>query len=681
MIIFLNREIVQVFTLSFELTLARIALLVIQSGLAFTLCLVLWHFYKIYHRHYLKSWAIAFALFAGYMMLLMSYSAFVVNQDVDPIIRTLNELAYIFCGYSFAIMILVGVREAVVSERVSSRLTNQLLLLVALITLCSVLFFISESTMSIWKYAVQVNLRLLFIGSTLLVSGFWLFSMTNRLFVTRSVAAVLLLWGLQMVILALLSSWLGQSDTFSRISIVTRHIETLWVSLLGMGLIVWLQEDERSANQQLTAKTQYLDSHDQLTGALNRDALLHELNLLLSKQPASVLLVMVGLDRFKNVNESVGIKQGDRILREVNRRFEASVLKPSLIARSGGDIFVLVLEDIETEKQRQYCLQHIEHLIEKPFNFDSGLLKLTATLGVAQFPEHAKAAETLLQKANIAFHQAKRLQHRWVQYSQGMEEESARLLSMEKELLQAMSQQQFVLYFQPQFNFREQRIDGFEALVRWQHPEKGLMMPGHFLPQMQQLGLMRDLDLQLLEIAVATLGRWRQQGINQSIAVNMTPIHFEQPGLKGRIQALLEQYQVPTSLLELEITENTAMGDMEQGRNFVAELQQMGIRVSIDDFGTGYSSLGYLRRMPIDKIKIDRSFIMDMAGSDSDMMIVKTMITLAHGLGKRILAEGVEDENQLGLLKRMSCDAVQGYLIAKPLPEADALEFLRTFSP
>ena len=207
------------------------------------------------------------------------------------------------------------------------------------------------------------------------------------------------------------------------------------------------------------------------------------------------------------------------------------------------------------------------------------------------------------------------------------------------------------------------------------------MMPGHFLPQMQQLGLMRDLDLQLLEIAVATLGRWRQQGINQSIAVNMTPIHFEQPGLKGRIQALLEQYQVPTSLLELEITENTAMGDMEQGRNFVAELQQMGIRVSIDDFGTGYSSLGYLRRMPIDKIKIDRSFIMDMAGSDSDMMIVKTMITLAHGLGKRILAEGVEDENQLGLLKRMSCDAVQGYLIAKPLPEADALEFLRTFSP
>ncbi len=677
MIIFLNREIVQGFTLSFELTLARIALLVVQTGLALTLSLILWHFYRIYRRHYLKSWAIAFSMFAAYTLLMMIYSAYVVNQQISAFVRTINEICYIFFGYGFAIWILVGVREAVASERVSSRLTNQLLGLVSVITLCSVLFFVPEQTMSMWKYALQVNLRLLFIGSTLLVSGFWLFSMNNKLIITRSVAAVLLLWGGQTIILAGLSSWLGQAEMLTPITIVIKHIEVLWLALLGMGLIIWLQEDERSANQQLTAKTQYLDTHDQLTGALNRDALLQELNLLLSQQPNSVLLVMVGLDRFKNVNESVGIKQGDRILREVNRRFEASVLKPRLIARSGGDIFVLVLEDIETETQRRYCLQHIEHLIEKPFNFDSGLLKLTATLGVAQFPNHAVTAEALLQKANIAFHQAKRLQQRWVQYSLGMEEESARLLLMEKELLQAMSAQQFVLYFQPQFNLREQRIDGFEALVRWQHPEKGLLMPGQFLPQMQQLGLMRELDLQLLEIAVQTLGRWRQLGLKQSIAVNMTPIHFEQPGLKLRIQELLEQYHVPTSLLELEITENTAMGDMEQGRNFVAELQQMGIRVSIDDFGTGYSSLGYLRRMPIDKIKIDRSFIMDMAGSDSDMMIVKTMITLAHGLGKRILAEGVEDEHQLGLLKHMSCDAVQGYLIAKPLPEADAIALLK----
>lgn len=664
--------------MSFELTLARVALWLVQSGLTFSLCLLLWHFYKIYRRHYLKSWAIACLLFSIYTLLWVIYNTLIITQDVPVFVRASVEFFYILFSYSFAIWILVGVREAVTTDRFPSRLTNQFLILFAVISACSVLFFIPDNAMSIWKYALQVNLRLLFIGLSLIISGLWLFTITKRLFVTRTVAAVLLVWGLQMCVLALLSSWLGQSEVFNQISVVAKHLELFLLALLGMGLIIWLQEDERSANLQLTAKTQYLDSHDQLTGALNRDALLQKLTELLQRQPSSVLLVMIGLDRFKNVNESVGLKQGDRILREVNRRFEASVMKPSLIARSGGDIFVLVLEDIETDKQRQYCLQHIEHLIEKPFNFDSGLLKLTATLGVAKFPDHAAGAESLLQKANIAFHHAKRMQQRWIQYHPGMEEESARLLSMEKELMHAITHQQFVLFFQPQLNLREQRIDGFEALVRWQHPQKGLLMPNQFLPHMEQLGMMRDLDLILLEMAIATLGRWREMGLQQSIAVNMTPIHFEQPGLKSRIQELLATYHVPTTMLELEITENTAMGDMEQGSNFVAELQQMGIRVSIDDFGTGYSSLGYLRRMPIDKIKIDRSFITDMAGSDSDMMIVKTMITLAHGLGKRILAEGVEDADQLTLLRQMSCDAVQGYLIAKPLPEADALKLLQS---
>ncbi len=188
------------------------------------------------------------------------------------------------------------------------------------------------------------------------------------------------------------------------------------------------------------------------------------------------------------MNESVGLKQGDRILREVNRRFEASILKPKLIARTGGDIFALVLTDVHTEKQRQFSLQHLEQQVEKPFNFDNSQLKLTASMGIALYPEHAGNAETLLQKANIAFHHAKRQQLRWVQYQLGMEEESARLLLLKKELLRAIEQDELVLYFQPQWNMREQRIDAYEALVRWQHPERGLLMPGQFLPAVAQLG-------------------------------------------------------------------------------------------------------------------------------------------------------------------------------------------------
>ncbi len=674
----LNCVVAGLHPLSFELTLARIALLLIQTGLACALGYILWYFYRIYQRHYLKSWAVAFVVFACYLAMLTAHS--LISPDAGWLFwcRAALEFGYLFCSYAFAIWMLVGVREAVSGARISSRLMNQLLALVAFLAAGSVLLFLSADASAVWKITVQLNLRLLFIGAALVVAGIWLFALPYRLLIARLVAISILLWGLQMLTLALLSGWLGEGNAFLRVVLVSKHLELFLQTLLGLGLVIWLQEDERHANQQLAAKTQYLDTHDQLTGALNRDALLQELGGVIQTQVAQpLLLVMIGLDRFKTINETVGLKQGDRILREVTRRLESSILKPRLIARTGGDIFALVLQDIVTDKQRQFCLHHIEQLIEKPFSFDSGLLKLTATVGVSQYPAHAASAESLLQKANIAFHQAKRQQQRWIQYHPGMEEETARLLLLEKELAKALAEQQFVLYFQPQWNIREQRIDGFEALVRWQHPEKGLLMPGQFLPQMEQIGLMRELDMQLLEQAVQTLGRWRKQGIVLSVAVNMSPLHFEQSGLKLRIQQLLQQYEVPPTMLELEITENTAMVDMEQGRNFVTELQQMGIRVSIDDFGTGYSSLGYLRRMPIDKIKIDRSFIMDMAGSDSDMMIVKTMITLAHGLGKRILAEGVEDANQLLLLRHMACDAAQGYLIAKPLPETEALALLR----
>ncbi|WP_333796112.1 putative bifunctional diguanylate cyclase/phosphodiesterase [Rheinheimera sp.] len=662
--------------MSTELILARLSLFLIQAGLALVLSLVLWHFYRIYQRHYLKSWSVAFFVLALYVISLSCYSYFATELASAIYVRQFFEFTYIFTCYAFAIWVLVGVREAVTSERIASRTVNQLLWLVGLIALFSVLLFAFDTQLSPWKHYLQVNLRLFFIGAALFVAGIWLFSLQRKIFVTKLVASSIVLWGFQLVVVAMLSVWFGTGDTLNRVILVSKHLELFCQTILGLGLIIWLQEDERTANLQLTAKTRYLDSHDHLTGALNRDALLQELNLLMQQQQEPLLLVMVGLDRFKTINESVGLKQGDRILREVNRRFEASILKPRFIARTGGDIFALVLTEAHSEKQRQFSLQHIEQQIEKPFAFENVQLKMTASMGLAMYPEHAANAETLLQKANIAFHQAKRQQQRWVQYHSGMEEESARLLLLEKELLQAIEQRQFVLYFQPQWNLREQRIDAFEALVRWQHPERGLLMPAQFLPAAAQLGLSQRLDLALLEQAVATLGRWRQQRMMLPVAVNMSPIHFEQEGLKLKIQQLLERYQVPSSMLELEITEDTAMGDMEKGRNYVTELQQMGIRVSIDDFGTGYSSLGYLRKMPIDKIKIDRSFITDMAGSDSDMMIVKTMITLAHGLGKRILAEGVEDEHQLGLLRHMACDAVQGYLIAKPLPEAEALALL-----
>ena len=335
--------------MSTELILSRLSLFFIQTGLALVLMLVLWHFYRIYQRHYLKSWALAFLLFACYVLSLTAYSMLNSQQGRLAVLPALLEFSYIFSCYAFAIWVLVGVREAVTTERIPARLVNQLLLLVALLALVSVLLFAFDGSLNPWKYYLQVNLRLLFIGSALLVAGVWLFTLPNKTFVTRLVGCSVLLWGLQQILVALISVWLGQGSTLDRVVLISKHLELFCQTILGLGLIIWLQEDERLANQQLTAKTRYLDSHDHLTGALNRDALLEQLTDLLQQQQP-FLLIMLGLDRFKTVNESVGLKQGDRILREVNRRFEASILKPRLIARTGGDIFALVLTDVHTEK-------------------------------------------------------------------------------------------------------------------------------------------------------------------------------------------------------------------------------------------------------------------------------------------------------------------------------------------
>ncbi|MDF3123861.1 GGDEF domain-containing phosphodiesterase [Rheinheimera sp. 1928-s] len=655
--------------------LARTLLHLTQIGFAITLSALLWYFFRIYQRNYLKSWAIAFCCFTAYATFVL------VDVFWRPVFaaawlgQMVKFLLICFC-YGFAVWILVGVFEAVKQQRLAARKVNQLLLLVTGISFLSVVPFLLFEQLQDWVVYLQLYMRLLLIGAALCVAGFWLWSLTKLIFATKVVASAMLAWGLLFLGSASTIVWQKTEVDYYQVAMYFKHLELLIQVILGLGLIIWLQEDERSTNQQLTAKTQYLDSHDPLTGALNRDALLRELALLLQNN-AALTLLMIGLDSFKVVNESVGLKQGDRILREVNRRFESSIVKPRLIARTGGDIFALVLDDCSTDRQKLFALQHLEQLIEKPFTTDNGLIKLTASIGLACAPQHAVEADLLLQKANIAFHHCKRQQQRCTFYQPGMEEESARLLSLEKDLLLALEQDQFIFYFQPQWDLREQRIEAFEALVRWEHPQKGLLMPGQFLPLVEQVGLSKDLDLLLLEKAVSTLAEWKKQGINSiPIAVNMSPVHFQVDGLKGRIQQLLLKYQVSPAVLELEITENTAMGDMEKGSNYINELQQMGIRVSIDDFGTGYSSLGYLRKMPIDKIKIDRSFVTDMAANDSDMMIVKTMITLAHGLGKRILAEGVETETQLQLLRTLACDAIQGYLLSKPLPEAEALALL-----
>lgn len=654
---------------------ARLAIYLTQVGVGLLLCLLLWNLNRVYQQSYIRSWCIAVLGFSGYQLAILLQ--WLMPQDA---VMQLLQFVTIMGSYTFAVLLLRGMmqtRRSAVPRWVAMP-TYQILLLLLVISMATLLPFQLADFGRDWREYFQVYLRLLLMGILLLGAAVSLLQRMESSLGQRLAAATISLWGCLYIAFAVWRLLSAAELADPRLTLIYKCVELFLLCCLGLALLIWLHEHERSANMQLTEKARYLDSYDQLTGALNRDALLTQLQQKLQQNADTPLyLLMLGLDKFKTINESVGLKQGDLLLRQLNQRFANSILKPALVARTGGDIFALALTDIQDDTQLQYALRHVQQLVEKRFDSQVGQLQLSCTVGIARAPHDAASAETLLQKANIAFHQAKRLQTRHLAYQAGMEDESARLISWETELLAAMQQDELVLYFQPQLNLRDNKLDAFEVLVRWQHPKQGLLMPGQFLPYVEQLGLSRQLDFWVLQKAVQTISLWRQAGLQVPLAVNMSPLHFQQDGLKQHIQQLLQQYQVTPELLELEITENTAMHDMEKGSNHVLELQQMGIRVSIDDFGTGYSSLAYLRRMPIDKIKIDRSFVMDMAGNDSDMMIVKTMIKLAHGLGKRILAEGVESAVQLQLLKSMACDAVQGYYIARPLPEADAVAFAR----
>lgn len=653
--------------------------------------IVFLHYHRVFEHRYLKSWAYGFGFLALSNVLGMALSLYGISRTNELVLQLFIFLS-ISCSYLFPFWVFVGLRSALVEQPPPIIKVHILLFATLIMGIGTSIPFAFSPTEQELREFLRISVRFLLFGVGFLYASFWLVVNGQRVFALRSLSALLFAWGGVHVAIALVtglncfnaidwSSLLVDYPTFIATAFdFYRHSELFFAGLLGVSLLNLLQDDTRKTTQQATQKIEYLDTHDALTGAGNREWLIAQLKQDLTEISTDkfALVAVLGLDRFKLVNDNFGIKQGDQVLLQVVNRLEESVLKPSYIARTGGDLFTIVLHDVPHENQQELAASHMLKLIDKPFTLNGHSVKLTASVGFANFPEHGDSAESVLQKANIAFHLAKRQQNSFLRYATGMEEESNRILAAGKALRSAIERDEFVFYFQPQLNIKTGCIEGFEALVRWNHPEKGILPPGAFLDDIEQLQMSKALDEFLLEKAVITLSEWCQRfpKYNIPVAVNLSPNQFQSLDLVSRIRDLLTKYKVPGEVLELEITENVAMEDIEKGMDTIRLLQEMGVKVSIDDFGTGYSSLAYLRKIPIDKIKIDRSFIHEMQVNDSDYTIVHSMIKLAHGLGKRVLAEGVEIHEQLDLLDRMGCDSIQGYFFYKPLPEDEAVALL-----
>ncbi|MCI2284851.1 bifunctional diguanylate cyclase/phosphodiesterase [Colwellia sp. MSW7] len=471
---------------------------------------------------------------------------------------------------------------------------------------------------------------------------------------------------------------------FNQIELLLLYFDVGAYIILGFILLLWMQGTERNMAVNAISRAQYLGKHDSLTGALNRGQVMEKLSesIIIAEEKTNQLAIfLLDIKQFKFINDTYGLKTGDFILGEIANRLNNSMLLPQAVGRLSGDSFMFVVEFNESVSLNKIA-EHLHQLISHPYTDEHQEVNIQASVGYCTYPDNGDNAEDLLQNANLALHHAETNNIATIAFESGMQAEGRRLVLKEKELKAAILNDEFVLYYQPQLNLITNRLEGVEALVRWQHPEKGLLQPASFLKDIEALYMNSEFDNYILNKACSANARWYQQFKRRiAIAVNITAVEFQDPKLVSNIQAILLEKKLSPKYLELEITENVVMTDITAAMNTISALQNMGIKVSIDDFGTGYSSLAYLRKLPIDTIKIDRSFIAEVATNDSDLTIVKSMINLSQGLGKRVLAEGVENKDQLNVLRNLGCDAVQGYFIDKPLPEEKLITYLTRKSP
>jgi diguanylate cyclase (GGDEF)-like protein/PAS domain S-box-containing protein len=442
--------------------------------------------------------------------------------------------------------------------------------------------------------------------------------------------------------------------------------------------------------RQAEAQIHFLAYYDQLTQLPNRQLFQDRVTqaFALAKRHANIgALLLINLDRFQRINDTLGPSSGDQTLKEVAQRLLQCIRKTdsvsrqheqdtTILSRLSGDVFTMLLTHLSSPPDAAKVAQRILKILSDPYVLQDRTVVITASIGIALLGQDGQDVDTLLRNADAAMHAAQDKGRNTYQfYSQSMNVALAERLSLESDLRKALERDEFMLHFQPQVDIRRWGIIGVEALIRWRHPERGMVSPASFIPLAEELGLIGDIGKWVLRTACLQQVAWTASGLDLSIAVNLSGVQFQQTSLMETIASVVKETGADPHKLELELTESTAMQHAENAVATFRQLKAMGFHLSIDDFGTGYSSLAYLKRFPIDTIKIDRAFVKDLGSESEHAAIAIAIIAMAHGLKLRVVAEGVETQTQLDILRDNHCDTIQGYFFSQPLP-CDLLEQL-----
>jgi diguanylate cyclase (GGDEF)-like protein/PAS domain S-box-containing protein len=441
--------------------------------------------------------------------------------------------------------------------------------------------------------------------------------------------------------------------------------------------------DRKRAESELMRQAEineYQALHDPLTGLPNRilfsDRIGHAI-LQAQRHKAKLAVALIDLDRFKEINDSLGHSAGDQVLISVGERMASALRASDTVARLGGDEFGLVLPEISDTDGLLPVLERLQEALEEPVHVQSLPIGIEASIGIAIYPDHGSDAQTLIQRADVAMYEAKRDGFNYVFCDDSAYDYDVNSLTLVADLRRAISEHELVLYYQPKAALESGVVTSVEALIRWVHPERGLVQPDSFIPLAQETSLIGPLTLYVIEEALRQSRAWREEGIELQVAVNLSTRNLLDRSFPHQVSELLKRWDVTADALELEVTESSMLANPTRAKAVLGELSQLGIRLSIDDFGTGYSSLAYLRELPVDEIKIDRSFVIGMGDEAGDAVIVRSTVDLGRNLGLEVVAEGVETIEHWERLRELGCNIAQGYYLSRPVPADELCDWLR----
>jgi diguanylate cyclase (GGDEF)-like protein/PAS domain S-box-containing protein len=425
----------------------------------------------------------------------------------------------------------------------------------------------------------------------------------------------------------------------------------------------------------------FLAYYDVLTGLPNRTLFHDRIGQTLiaaQREEGKFAVLFLDLDRFKYINDSMGHMAGDKLLQAVAQRLRASVRETDTVSRLGGDEFIILLRETDIDGAA-YVAEKILAAVSASFEINGVTVTPQGSIGISMYPEDGEDVNTLVKHADAAMYHAKDLgRNNYQFFTEQMNVRAQFYFDMEKDLRQALERNEFELYYQPQISLRDHRLTGLEALLRWHHPQRGMVPPAEFIPVAEESGLIVPIGAWVLRTAAAQARAWRSRGlVNVPLAVNLSIRQLQDRNLIVQLAEFLKQPDPSGWMLELELTESIMLNDANAAMKFIAEARQMGVQFSIDDFGTGYSSMSYLKKLSLDRLKIDQSFVRDLHIDPEDAAIVRSIISLAHGLSLKVIAEGVETAEQVNFLRAAGCDEAQGYYICRPRPAAELEEFLR----